>query len=125
MACSASASLAHYFDLPVFTTAGCSDRHLFDPQAGMGAGYAILMQALAGSNLIHDLGYIGAGMTSSMEMLVLCDEMAATVKYLIKGLEVSPRTLACPAIESVVRRNRRDNLALSQRGIDEGRRHSE
>lgn len=90
MACSASASLAHYFNLPVFTTAGCSDSHLFDPQAGMEAGYTILMQALAGSNLIHDLGYIGAGMTSSLEMLVLCDEMASTVKYLIRGLEVSP-----------------------------------
>jgi trimethylamine--corrinoid protein Co-methyltransferase len=101
MACSASAALAHYFNLPVFTTAGCSDSHLFDQQAGMEAGYTILMQALAGSNLIHDLGYIGAGMTSSMEMLVLCDEMAAAVRYLIRGLEVSPATLAVDLIERV------------------------
>jgi trimethylamine--corrinoid protein Co-methyltransferase len=101
LACSASASLAHYFDLPVFTTAGCSDSHLFDPQAGMEAAYTIVMQALAGSNLIHDLGYIGAGMTSSMEMLVLCDEMAATARYLVRGLEVSPTTLAVELIERV------------------------
>ncbi|UCF96184.1 MAG: trimethylamine methyltransferase family protein [Spirochaetaceae bacterium] len=101
MACSASAELAHYFNLPVFTTAGCSDSQVFDQQAGMEAGYTILMQALAGSNLIHDLGYIGAGMTSSMEMLVLCDEMAAAVRYLIRGLEVSPLTLAVDLIERV------------------------
>lgn len=101
MACASSAALAHYFNLPVFTTAGCSDSHVFDQQAGMEAGYTILMQALAGSNLIHDLGYIGAGMTSSMEMLVLCDEMAAEVRYLIRGLEVSPVTLAVDLIERV------------------------
>jgi trimethylamine--corrinoid protein Co-methyltransferase len=101
LACSCSAALAHYFNLPVFTTAGCSDSHVLDPQAGMEAGYTILMQALAGSNLIHDLGYIGAGMTSSMEMLALCDEMAATVRYLIRGVEVSPLTLAVDLIEQV------------------------
>ena len=101
IACSTSAALAHHFNLPVFTTAGCSDSHVFDPQAGMEAGYTILMQALAGSNLIHDLGYIGAGMTASLEMLVLCDEMAATVRYLLGGLEVSPLTLAVDLIEQV------------------------
>jgi len=101
LTCAGTAAIAHYLNLPVFTTAGCSDSHVFDPQAGMEASYTILVQALAGANLIHDLGYVGAGMSSSLEMLALCDEAAAMVKYLIRGLEVSPRTLAVEVIEQV------------------------
>lgn len=101
LTCAGTAAMAHYLNLPVFTTAGCSDSHLFDQQAGMEAAYTLLVQALAGANLIHDLGYVGAGMTSSLEMLALCDEAAAMVKYLLRGLEVSPRTLAIEVIERV------------------------
>ena len=57
--------------------------------------------ALAGGNLIHDLGYSSAGMTSSMEMLALCDEAAGIARYLLAGIEVSPRTLALETIEQV------------------------
>jgi trimethylamine--corrinoid protein Co-methyltransferase len=101
LTCAGTAAMGHYLNLPVFTTAGCSDSHLFDQQAGMEAAYTILLQALAGANLIHDLGYLGAGMSSSLEMLALCDETAAVVRYLIRGLEVSPRTLAVEVIERV------------------------
>lgn len=101
LSCAAMAAMGRYYNLPVFTTAGCSDAQSFDQQAGMEAGYSVLMQALAGSNLIHDLGYIGAGMTSSMEMLALCNETAGIVKYILRGVEISPETLALDVIERV------------------------
>ncbi len=66
-----------------------------------GAAPQMDMQALAGSNLIHDLGYIGAGMTSSMEMPALCNEMAGIAKYILRGIEISPETLALETIEKV------------------------
>jgi trimethylamine--corrinoid protein Co-methyltransferase len=40
-------------------------------------------------------------MTSSMEMLALCDEAAGIARYLLAGIEVSPRTLALETIEQV------------------------
>jgi trimethylamine--corrinoid protein Co-methyltransferase len=101
LSCAGMISMARWLELPVFCTAGCSDAHTFDPQAGMEAGYSVLAMALAGGNLIHDLGYVGAGMTSSMEMLALCDEAAGIARYLLAGIEVSSRTLALQTIEQV------------------------
>ncbi len=94
-------TMSRFYDLPVFCTAGCSDAQSFDQQAGLEAGFSMLLLGLAGGNLIHDLGYIGAGMTSSMEMLVLCNETAGMVRYVLKGIEVSPVTLALELIKKV------------------------
>lgn len=93
--------MAHYYNLPSFTIGGCSDSQDFDQQSAMEAGFTLLMSVLAGGNLIHDLGYIGAGLTGSLEYLVLCDEGALMARYLSRGLEVSPATLALDVIRKV------------------------
>ncbi len=92
---------ANYYHLPVFTTAGCTDAVVFDQQAGMEAGFNLLSSSLAGGNFIHDLGYIASGMTSSAEMLVLCDEAVGMIKHYLKGIEITPETLALDVIKSV------------------------
>jgi trimethylamine--corrinoid protein Co-methyltransferase len=94
-------AMSRHYRLPVFCTAGCSDAQTFDQQAGMEAGYSLLFLSLAGGNLIHDLGYIGAGATSSMEMLVLCDETAGMLRRSMRGLDISPETLALDVVERV------------------------
>ena len=93
--------LAHYYNLPSFTLAGCTDAQIFDQQAAMEAGFNLLMSALAGGNLIHDLGYIGTGLTLSLEYLVLCNEGIGMAKYLTRGVEVNPSTLALDIIKNV------------------------
>ncbi len=93
--------LAHFYNLPSFTIAGCTDAQTFDQQASMEAGFNLLMSALAGGNLIHDLGYIGVGLTYSLEYLALCNEGIGAVKFMARGVEVSPRTLALEVIEKV------------------------
>ncbi len=101
LGCVSLVKLAQYYDLPVFTTAGCSDAQTFDQQAGMEAGFNLLAAGLAGGNLIHDLGYIGAGMTYSLEMLALCNEAVEMVKKFIGGFEINYETLALEVIENV------------------------
>jgi len=101
LGCTSLVKLSQYYNLPVFTTAGCSDAQTFDQQAGMEAGFNLLISGLAGGNLIHDLGYIGVGMTSSLEHLVLCNEAVGAVKYLIRGVDINPETLALDLIEKV------------------------
>ena len=49
-------------------------------------------------NLVHDVGYIEYGTTSSMEMLVVSDEIIRGVRSIVGGVEVSDRTLAREAI---------------------------
>ena len=100
--CAAMATMAgNYYNLPVFITAGCSDAITFDQQAGMEAGFNLLSSSLSGGNLIHDLGYIASGMTSSLEMLVLCNETVGMVKHFIKGIEFNAETLAMDVIEEI------------------------
>ena len=101
MTCTALVALARYYDLPVFTTAGCSDAHSFDQQAGLEMGFNLLISGLAGGNLIHDIGYLGIGMTASMEATVLCNEGIGMVRRLLRGIEVNDETLALDIIEEV------------------------
>ena len=48
LSCAGMIAMARWLNLPVFCTAGCSDAHTFDPQAGLEAGYSVLAMALAG-----------------------------------------------------------------------------
>jgi len=93
--------LSDYYKLPSFSIAGCTDAQAFDQQAAMESGFNMLFSALAGGNLIHDLGYIGAGMTFSLEHLVLCDEGAGMAKFMTRGVDINPETLALDVIEKI------------------------
>lgn len=99
--CIALVRLSQYYNLPSFTTAGCTDAHTFDQQAGMEAGFNIAVAGLAGGNLIHDLGYMGVGMISCLEYLLLCNEAVGAAKKLIRGIDVDEEHLALDLIEKV------------------------
>ncbi len=99
--CIALVKLSQYYNLPSFTTAGCTDAHIFDQQAGMEAGFNLLIAGLAGGNLIHNLGYMGIGMTSCFEHLLLCNEAVGAVKHILQGINVSDEHLALDLIEKI------------------------
>jgi trimethylamine--corrinoid protein Co-methyltransferase len=94
-------SMSRYYNLPDFCTGGCTDSQVFDQQAATEAALGMLLLGMAGGTLIHDLGYMGSGMTSSMEMLVLTDEVASMVRHMLKGVEISPVTKAMEVIRKV------------------------
>jgi len=58
--------LAHYYRLPTFGTAGCSDSKLPDQQAAIEATFSCVINALGGLNLIHDPGFLEGAMIGSM-----------------------------------------------------------
>ena len=97
----AMAEMAHYYGLPVMGFAGCSDSKCFDEQASMEGALTMLVSAMSGANLIHDVGYLEYGLTSSLEMLVVMDEVAGYVKRLLNGIEVNVETLALDVIDRV------------------------
>ncbi len=98
---SALCEMGHHYDLPVFGFAGVSDAKTFDQQAGIEGALWTLVAALAGGNLIHDVGYLESGLTTSYEMLLAMDEVIGLVKRLVGGMEVSEETLALDLIERV------------------------
>ncbi len=93
--------MGQYYNLPTFTTAGCSDAHVFDQQASMEGFFGLLVHSLVGANLIHDLGYLGLGIIGSMEMLCFCNEAVGLVKRFQKGLSIEPDQLALDVIDQV------------------------
>jgi trimethylamine--corrinoid protein Co-methyltransferase len=93
--------LGRYYRLPVFSFAGCTDSKVFDQQATLEGGIWMLISALSGGNLVHDVGYINNGLTSSYEMLVSMDEAAGMVKRIMGGVEVNEETMAVDVIDKV------------------------
>jgi trimethylamine--corrinoid protein Co-methyltransferase len=98
---SAQAEVAQSFGLPSWGLAGATDSKVLDAQAGIESAFSILAQGLGGLNLIHDVGYMNGGMICSAEMLVLGDEVVGMAKRFIRGIEVTPDTLARDVIQKV------------------------
>jgi len=90
--------IARYYELPVWGAAGATDSKVVDAQAGAEAAISIMAAFLTRCNLVHDVGYTEYGTTSSMEMLVVADEIIRDVRFIMGGVEVSERTLAREAI---------------------------
>jgi trimethylamine---corrinoid protein Co-methyltransferase len=95
------AEMARYFQLPSWGVGGTSDSNVLDEQAAAEAHQKLFLSAIAGSNLIHDVGYIDNGMTSSFELLVMCNDFAGRVRRFLRGFVVSEETMALDVIHQI------------------------
>ena len=93
--------MAQFYGLPIFGLGGASDSKLPDQQAAAEAAFSLLTETMAGSHLIHDVGYLEGGLTNSIEMIVMCDELLHWVKQFMRGIEVNEETLALDWIDQV------------------------
>lgn len=91
------------YKLPIWSFAGATDSKVVDAQAGAEGMLSILTAMLSRCNFIHDVGYIESGHTSSLEMLVMADELIGMSRYFIEGLRVDEETLALDVIDRVAR----------------------
>ncbi len=91
----ASAQLAQFYELPVYTTAGMSDSKVNDVQAGYESAITSVMVALAGGNFIHDAaGFLEFCLTASYDKLVIDNEIIGMVMRAVEGIKVTEETLA-------------------------------
>jgi trimethylamine--corrinoid protein Co-methyltransferase len=93
--------ITKWLEVPEYETAGCSDVKVFDEQAVMEATINIATAALIGGNMIHDVGYIEQGLTSSMELMVASDEIIDMVKRILRGIPVTDETMALDVMDTV------------------------
>ena len=101
VASAALTEMGEYYSLPVFSTGGCSDAKSFDEQAAAEAAYSLLLASLSGGNLIHDIGYIDSGLTSSLSQIVFSDEMIELIKHVTSGISFKEDDLALNIIHDV------------------------
>jgi trimethylamine--corrinoid protein Co-methyltransferase len=93
--------MARYLGLPLWSTAGCTDSKLVDEQAGIEGALSVLFAGLSGADLVHDVGFIEGAMTGSLQMATMCDEGIGYVKRVLRGIEVTPETLATAVVKDV------------------------
>ena len=91
-------ALGRRYGFPTFAIAGASEAKVFDEQAAAEAALSLAVETLAGSHIIHDLGYLESGLTFSFAQLLLGHEAVSWIKAFKKGYEVSDETLALDLI---------------------------
>ena len=101
LALAAQAEVAQHLGLPTWGLAGSTEAKVIDAQAGAEAAFHIMAQGLAGLNLIHDVGYMDMGMVCSVEQLILGNEIIGMTKRFLRGMELTPQTLARDVIAAV------------------------
>ena len=93
--------LAHQYNLPMFAFGGFSDSKVVDQQAGIEAALTLMCNILAGSHLVHDLGYLESGLTGSLVQLAICDELIDWIRTALGEVEINDDTLALDVINEV------------------------
>ena len=101
LAISACADLYHHYRIPMWGTAGVSDAHLPDQQAGMEWTASLLTAALDGANLIHDVAYLGQGLIGHPAALVMCAEIISYVRRVARGFSISADHIGLEMIREV------------------------
>jgi trimethylamine--corrinoid protein Co-methyltransferase len=91
--------ITKWLGVPMYETAGCSDGKMFDEQAAMEGTFNIATAALVGGNMIHDVGYLEQGLTSSPEMMVASNEIIDMVKRILRGIPVTDDTKALDVMD--------------------------
>lgn len=86
--------LARHYSLPSWGYAACSDSKLLDQQWSAEAAFTALLGALAGATLLHDVGYLEAGLQSSCESIVLGDDIAGFCRAIIRDYASDEEELA-------------------------------
>ena len=94
-------AMAHFYGLPMFAIGGASESKVEDQQAAAEAAMSLVVETLAGSDIIHDLGYLESGLTFSFLQLALCDEIVSWIKAYTKEIEVNEETLALDVIAKI------------------------
>ena len=97
----ASAQMGKHYGLPTHTYAGLSDSKLLDAQAGLETAFSGTAAALARVNLIAGAGALDFVGTQSLEKLALDAEAAGIIQRLLRGVDVSPETLAADLIREL------------------------
>lgn len=89
-----SISMGKYYNLPVFGMAGCTDSKALDMQCGFEATVSLMTNLLHGANIIHDLGFMDAGLQGSLQLIALCNDYLGFLRAATAGVVVNEDTLA-------------------------------
>jgi len=97
----AACDLARHYGLPCWSYAACSDSKILDEQYALEVGVTTMLGALSRATLLHDVGYLEAGLQSSAAGIVLGDEIAGFARAFLKNVATDDEALAIEEISAV------------------------
>jgi len=95
------AAMGQYYGLPTWGYAGHSDSNAMDEGAAADAVFSVMIALLTGTNLVHDVGYLEAGLTTSPEMIVFTAEVIDMMRHFMAGIQLDAEALALDVIHRV------------------------
>lgn len=95
------ANALRFLKIPSFGFAGATDAKESDAQMGLEAAFSILHAGMSGTSLIHGCGQLEYGLSGSLALLVMGDEVMGMTRRMMKGIEVNEERLARGIIDSV------------------------
>ncbi len=94
--------LAHFYEVPIYNSAGMTEAKIPDIQAGMEKAQSVIQVALAGANFIHHAaGMLEDMSTIAYEQFVIDNELLGMAMRAVRGIEVNDDTLALDVINQV------------------------
>ncbi len=97
----AMVQIAQLYGFPAYVNVNLTDSKLPDAQAGTEKATSLLLGALAGADTFGHAGICGTDHAASLEWLCLDNEIAAYVKRITRGFDVTPDTLATDVVNTV------------------------
>jgi trimethylamine---corrinoid protein Co-methyltransferase len=94
------AQLGRYYNLPSWNTAA-TEAKLPDAAASAETTFGMLLNALSGMTMTQTMGTLASGFYGAAEMLIICDEIARMIKYLLRGVSISEETLSVDVIRQL------------------------
>jgi len=97
----AANDLARYLQIPFMGTAGASESKIMDTQAAIEISFQILISAMSGPSLVHDVGFLDCADIGSLPLVIMSNEIISMAKRIMRGLEVNQDTIMFDLIEKV------------------------
>ena len=95
------AALGQFYGLPTWGYSGHTDSNAVDEQAAADAVFSVMIALLTGTNLVHDVGYVEAGLTTSPEMMVFTAETITMLRRFMAGFTLDAEAMALEVIDRV------------------------
>lgn len=94
-------AMGKFYNLPVFGLGGATDSKVLDQQCGFEVTLSLMTALLCGANIVHDVGFMDAGMQASLALMVIADDILGFLRAATKQVRVDDETLALEVIEEL------------------------
>jgi len=97
----AMTQMGKHYGLPVYINVGLTDSKLPDGQAGLEIGVTLALGVAAGADIFGHLGISGVDQASSLDILVMQNEIISYVESVSRDIDFSDEALGLSTVDAV------------------------